>query len=245
MSEELPNLTLLIKLLKMTTSSHDAEALLAIRKANEQLAKFGGDWERLLRSRITIIGADPFSAIAEPPKREPKVRQPQYTTPPPAANYFSDIICTACGTATPSQKTFCAQCNLDPRKHYPRISCTSCGYTQKDTGMRCQSCGKDPKHVIYIKCVNCGMGNVVKGSSSCYNCHEPPTVKSGPRTNQYASYCYCCGTPVPPSAGFLFRKASRWEVKCSPCYQSNTPEPSRKAKARRSAKSIFDDFGIT
>jgi hypothetical protein len=50
MSEELPNLTLLIKLLKMTTSSHDAEALLAIRKANEQLAKFGGDWERLLNA---------------------------------------------------------------------------------------------------------------------------------------------------------------------------------------------------
>jgi hypothetical protein len=238
MSEELPNLTLLIKLLKMTTSSHDAEALLAIRKANEQLAKFGGDWERLLRSRITIIGADPFSAIAEPPKREPKVRQPQYTRP------TSDIVCTACGTVTSDVAAFCMQCGLDPRKHYPRISCTSCGYTQKDTGMRCQSCGKDPKQVIYITCINCGLGHVVKGSTSCYNCHEHPTIKVGPRTNQYSSYCYCCGIPVPSSAGFLFRKAAKWEVKCSPCYQSKAPEPARRAKLRPNVNSIFDDVGF-
>lgn len=79
MSEELPNLSLLIKLLKMTTSSNDAEALLAVRKANEQLQKFGGDWERLLRSRVTIIGADPFSAIPEPPKPAP-FRRPEPTT---------------------------------------------------------------------------------------------------------------------------------------------------------------------
>lgn len=67
MSEELPNLSLLIKLLKMTTSSNDAEALLAIRNANKQLAKFGGDWESLLRRHVTIIGADPFTNIDAPP----------------------------------------------------------------------------------------------------------------------------------------------------------------------------------
>jgi len=67
MNEELPNLSLLIKLLKMTTSSNDAEALLAIRNANKQLLKFGGDWESLLRRHVTIIGADPFENIAAPP----------------------------------------------------------------------------------------------------------------------------------------------------------------------------------
>jgi hypothetical protein len=236
MSEELPNLTLLIKLLKMTTSSHDAEALLAIRKANEQLAKFGGDWERLLRSRITIIGADPFSAIAEPPKREPKVRQPQA----PSVN----ITCTACGTTTPDVAAFCIQCGADPRKHYPESLAPLAATPKKTPECAANPAAKTPKQVIYIVCINCGWDMLSKETSCSYNCHEHPTIKSGPRTNQYASYCYCCGIPVPQSAGFLFRKASKWEVKCSPCYQSNAPEPSRKAKARPNVKSIFDDVGF-
>lgn len=64
-SSDLPNLGLLIKLLKMTTSANDAEALMAMRKANEQLAKFGGDWESLLRGKVTII-AEPFAEVPLP-----------------------------------------------------------------------------------------------------------------------------------------------------------------------------------
>lgn len=74
------NLELLIKLLKLTTSSNDSEALLACRKANEQLAKFGGDWEALLHSKVTVI-ADPFSA--PPPTMEQVNRRP--AAPPPPA----------------------------------------------------------------------------------------------------------------------------------------------------------------
>lgn len=66
---ELPNLGLLIKLMKMTTSPRDNEALIAIRKANEQLVKFGGDWEALLAGKVTVIG-DPFEKVAAPPPRE-------------------------------------------------------------------------------------------------------------------------------------------------------------------------------
>lgn len=91
-TEDLPNLSLLIKLLKMTTSSNDAEALLAIRNANKQLVKFGGDWESLLRSHVTIIGADPFANIAPPPVSDyarptPRPARPfrtQRPTPQPA-----------------------------------------------------------------------------------------------------------------------------------------------------------------
>lgn len=68
MADDLPNLGTLIKCLKMTTSSHDGEALIAIRKANEQLQKFGGDWETLLRGKVTVIG-DPFAAVPEPEGR--------------------------------------------------------------------------------------------------------------------------------------------------------------------------------
>jgi hypothetical protein len=78
-----PNLGLLIKLMKLTASTNDAEALLAIRKANEQLQKFGGDWERLLQGRVTVIG-DPFSQIPVP-VNEPKPRYDGYSAPPPPA----------------------------------------------------------------------------------------------------------------------------------------------------------------
>jgi len=81
-----PNLGLLIKLLKLTTSSSDAEALSAMRKANEQLAKFGGCWERLLTSHVTVIG-DPFVGIATPPPRAPisEPPRPPRTAPPRTA----------------------------------------------------------------------------------------------------------------------------------------------------------------
>jgi len=82
--DDLPNLGLLIKLLKMTTSNTDAEALSAIRKANQQLQKFGGDWEALLRGKVTVIG-DPFADMPAPPKREatPPPRTPQRPVPRP------------------------------------------------------------------------------------------------------------------------------------------------------------------
>jgi hypothetical protein len=95
-SEELPNLGLLIKLMKLTSSSNDSEALLAVRKANEQLVKFGGDWEKLLLGKVTVIG-DPFESVA-PPKQQPRYTNaapppPTPRTPPPT-------------TRTPPQPTY-------------------------------------------------------------------------------------------------------------------------------------------
>jgi hypothetical protein len=72
-----PSLTLLTKLMKLTTSSNDSEALLAMRKANEQVAKFGGDWETILKGKITVIG-DPFASVTRPP-----VNAPSHSAPPP------------------------------------------------------------------------------------------------------------------------------------------------------------------
>jgi hypothetical protein len=90
-SEELPNLGLLIKLMKLTSSSNDSEALLAVRKANEQLVKFGGDWEKLLLGKVTVIG-DPFESVAAPkptyghtaapPPPTPRTPPPSTRTPP-------------------------------------------------------------------------------------------------------------------------------------------------------------------
>lgn len=81
MSSEL-NLDLLIKLLKMTTSSNDAEALLFVRKANDKLKEIGWDWDRLLRGKITII-ADPFDSVPVPQKKQEDSYRPQAAPPAP------------------------------------------------------------------------------------------------------------------------------------------------------------------
>ena len=62
---DLPKHELLLKLLKMTTSSNDAEALVALRKANQLLASAGWDWDRLLAGKITVVG-DPFGNLQRP-----------------------------------------------------------------------------------------------------------------------------------------------------------------------------------
>lgn len=76
------NLDLLIKLLKMTTSSSEGEVLVAIRKANEHLKhKLSSDWESLLRGKVTII-EDPFAKAPTPPPGHQQSRRPP---PPPSA----------------------------------------------------------------------------------------------------------------------------------------------------------------
>lgn len=62
----IPKQELLIKLLRMTTSDNDGEALTALRKANALMTAAGWDWERLINSKIKIV-ASPFANLATPP----------------------------------------------------------------------------------------------------------------------------------------------------------------------------------
>lgn len=68
-SEQLPKEQLLLKLLKMTTSSNDAEALVAIRKVNELLTSSGWDWDKFVAGKIRIV-ENPFKNLGTPPRRE-------------------------------------------------------------------------------------------------------------------------------------------------------------------------------
>lgn len=76
------NLELLIKLLKMTSSSNDGEALIAMRKANEAVARFT-DWDTLLRGKITIV-EDPFNSIDRPARSNGATTK---APPPPPASW--------------------------------------------------------------------------------------------------------------------------------------------------------------
>ena len=74
----------LIKLMKMTASPNDGEALTALRMATIALARVGGDWDTLLRGHVTII-ADPWGGATPPPPRRPDWQPKQWAAPRPSA----------------------------------------------------------------------------------------------------------------------------------------------------------------
>lgn len=90
MSEDLPKQELLIKLLKMSTSPNDGEALISIRKANDLLRAAGWDWEKLIHGKIKVI-EDPFKHVETPFNQQmsrprpapPPPPRPRAPTPPP------------------------------------------------------------------------------------------------------------------------------------------------------------------
>lgn len=43
------------KFMRMTTSDTDAEVLMAIRKANELLAKYGHDWDKIFAAKVKVV----------------------------------------------------------------------------------------------------------------------------------------------------------------------------------------------
>lgn len=86
MSDEIPSLEKLIKLMRMTTSSNDGEALSAIRLANRMIDSWKGDWEKILSGKITVIG-DPFAnvSVKAPQRNAPSPPKPARPAPPPWA----------------------------------------------------------------------------------------------------------------------------------------------------------------
>src|SRR5215475_9668047 len=55
------NIQMLIKLLRMTESSHDGEALNSIRMANALLNKHNANWDEVLRGKVPMVDHDPFA----------------------------------------------------------------------------------------------------------------------------------------------------------------------------------------
>jgi hypothetical protein len=163
MTEELPKQELLIKLLKMTTSHADGEALNAMRRANALLSGAGWDWEKLVRGKIIIV-EDPFAKIETP--HSSNKAPPRASAPPPPAQPYR-----AAPQAPPRQQT-------PPPRPAPAA----------------------PK--------------------------QPFSTKS----NNYAQFCYCCGTWTVGQDGFIFNPSKhnnsapdKWMVVCAPCNTSRPP----------------------
>lgn len=78
------NTDLLVKLMRMTTSSHDGEVLAAIRRANAMLAAEKKDWGDVLGARV-VRTYEPPPRPRPPPSRNPYAAEwerasRQYTT---------------------------------------------------------------------------------------------------------------------------------------------------------------------
>lgn len=65
MSDDDNLLSRLIKMMGMTTSDNDGQALVALRAANRELVKLGKTWDDVLRGKIKVV-ANPFADIPQP-----------------------------------------------------------------------------------------------------------------------------------------------------------------------------------
>lgn len=131
MTEELPKQELLLKLLGLTASANDAEALSAIRKANEFLNRAGWTWEMLIHSKIKIIPS-PFIGVGDPrtdrhaepaeappfTPRPPKMR-PTPPPPPPRPDAWSFADGIASGPQRPAQRPQMGPQNAGPLPRKP------------------------------------------------------------------------------------------------------------------------------
>src|SRR5215831_13293446 len=79
---KIPKQDLLTKLLKMTSSSNDGEALTAIRKANDLMKSVGWDWDKLMAGKIKVA-ADPFANLQQPHNPGAGMAPPRAAKPAP------------------------------------------------------------------------------------------------------------------------------------------------------------------
>lgn len=190
------NLSLLIKLLNLTASPTDGEALSAMRKANSKIASMGLSWDDLLLGKVTII-ADPFASIPTPTSRnDTNVYQRRGSAP------------TVPGQPDPPQPT---------RRPPPTVA-------------------PKPSDIDW----NTHLGGSGAQPRAAPRAAPPPSTKSS-RSNQYSGHCWCCGTFVDATKGFIFSThySSKYEVVCFHCNQPNVSIPLNRAKRKKASTSAI------
>jgi hypothetical protein len=95
MADDTNDLERLIKIMGMTGSDNENQALVAVRKANELVAKLGG-WTAILRGKVQIrIIADPFAGVQMPstrPSSRPVPPPPAPSRPRPDSNDIDAFV---------------------------------------------------------------------------------------------------------------------------------------------------------
>lgn len=139
---EIPKQDKLLKLLRMTTSPNDGEALTAIRIATKLLDEAGWTWDKLIAGKITVV-ADPFANLGMPPAPAPVQRS---APPPPPTPRAKPIVTTwPIGIDVNRFPGHCWACGVEviagagkwfnPSRHHPRavnaskVICSTCDTT--------------------------------------------------------------------------------------------------------------------
>lgn len=206
MSDDLPKHELLRKLLNMTTSANDGEALVAIRKANSILKDGGWSWDQLLSAKIRLIG-DPWKGMAAPPTRDSAASRVQPSAAPPPRQ---------APRPQPAQT---------PKRPPPQVFYDMDGVSWPSLAEATRS------------------DNAIRARRARAAAASKPTINSTV-ANRFADHCYCCGTYVNATKGFIFHPrgtVGKWEVACKPCNTSTAPIPASKAKPQRAnLNSVLD-----
>ena len=210
MPTEIPKQELLAKLLMMTTSSSDGEALSAIRKANNLLTAAGWTWEMLIASKIKII-ENPFTNLGDP--REGRVaRQPPRTNPapppPPPPPRWTAAKTPVNSRSLSMADTWCYCCGL-------RIQGGN-GWNFHPSNYNQHA--RSGAHGICDICNS--TSNIYIGTHPAPHQVPPPAA----RPNQFPGFCYACGSQVSALQGFIFKpyqfnNAARdtWSTLCKNC----------------------------
>lgn len=219
MPQELPNLELVIKLLKMTTSSHDGEALVALRKANEQITRYGWDWDSLLRSKVKIVG-DPFGSMSAPPT--PKATPRPQPSPAPKPTFS----CAECNTrghwrviSLPNNtiNRFCGQNCVDAYV-IKNLTCAHCSHRGNVIAFFC-SHDKRNRNFCGKQCFNAYMDKMLGPKVA-----PPSAMKPQSKPNVYAGSCSVCRIHIAVGQGKVFRPnaGSNWRLYCNACARRAT-----------------------
>lgn len=168
MADELPKQDRLAKLLRMTASPNDGEALTAIRMANALLTSAGWDWDKLLSGKITVV-ADPFAAAPMPkqPQREEYHAPPPRPQPPPQKPSFSFHPASSRPAAPPPPPPQPRPARSSKKNIYPGY-CYCCGNrVEADAGFTFNPRAHAPraKDGYTAICPKCNTSNAFVGNS--------------------------------------------------------------------------------
>lgn len=228
-SDPLPKEELLRKILNMTTSDNDGQALVAIRKANKLLFDAGWSWDKLLAGKIKIVES-PFKNIPNPSRPAPP--------PPPQPTYAE------AATGRWSGGGMAGAARSQPRPNgrapyptsHPRPGCR----WEYDAGADTWVNVPIPQPARPAPPPGLGLS-------------RKNLYATGPRKG-----CYCCGTYVANEAGFMMKPASfadfnarypdKWEIVCAPCNKTKRswdvgPTPARVQTGETTAPAPAPDLG--
>jgi hypothetical protein len=200
MTENENDLDRLIKIMGMTTSDNDGQALVALRTANKQLAKMGTDWATILRGKVRII-ADPFASVAAAPPRTPTPAPTPPRPPKPNPPNYGQPTSSNYGQAAPPPRQ-----QAQPSKPKPTLPP---GASPNSFDATCAKCGHNVLAGAGMRVLG-GKVEHLPGNCLSWKPFPPPAGASRPIKNKHPGTCIKCGGIVDVGDGTVTKVRGKW-----------------------------------